>query len=294
MGHQLTHKTIFLNFFRKLFIYTFLDYLLRFCTLNKLSSSFIGRIVPGNYLYRQNTYRKFLFKSIHFYLDISDYVGHYLYFGFRDPAQDELMNIVKPGMNMLDIGTNIGSTLLQFAKLTGENGFVYGFEPDPINYQICLNNVQLNSFKNLVVANIGLGNEKGAYSLVVDTEGNRGGNRIKLHADTGKTNTLVQVEKLDDWIKQKMITQIDLIKIDVEGFEYNVLKGADETLRRFLPVLFIELDDTNLRALNSSAAELVTLLQNYGYTILHAVSKEKITPTSNFNNCHYDIIACKE
>lgn len=255
-------------------------------------SSFFIKLAPNNYQYQKNSIRTFNYNGIKLAVDISDYVGHYLYFGFEDKAQEKLIQLAKSGDIVLDIGTNIGSTLLQFANKVGNNGRVYGFEPDPINYKVCLANIKLNSFTNIEVANIGLGNENGSFNLVVDTETNRGGNRISYNIETQKTSSKIYVVRLDEWIKYNKITKVDLIKIDVEGFELNVLKGAKEVLVLYKPVLFIELDDNNLRAVGNSANELVLYLEALNYLIESAETGEIIDANKNFTDCHYDII-CK-
>lgn len=269
----------------------FLEKLIKQNIKNNPSSFFI-KLAPNNYQYKKNSIRTFCYYGVNLRVDISDYVGHYLYFGFEDKAQEKLINIAQSGFTVLDVGTNIGSTLLQFANKVGNNGRVYGFEPDPINHKACLANIKLNTFTNIEVANIGLGNEKGSFNLVVDTETNRGGNRISFSNETEKTSSKINVERLDDWIKNKNLTKVDLIKIDVEGFELNVLKGAKEVLVLYKPVLFIELDDNNLRAVGNSANELVLYLEALNYLIESAETGEIIDANKNFTDCHYDII-CK-
>lgn len=290
MGNKLNIGNLIFNYIRSGFIFFKLDYLLKNFSKGKYPSSFTGKLVPNNYQYKQNSIRTFNYKGVNLSVDIRDYVGHFLYFGFKDDAHEKLMNLCKPNHTVLDIGTNIGSTLLQFANKIGRNGKVYGFEPDPTNYKACINNISLNDFHNLEVANIGLGDEKGSFNLVVDTETNRGGNRISFDNENQKTSTTIQVERLDDWVINKYINHVDLIKIDVEGFEMNVLKGAEETLKKYKPILFVELDNDNLKQVGSSAKELVSFLENLNYSITSAEEK-KVSHEDDFSNCHFDIIA---
>jgi FkbM family methyltransferase len=151
-------------------------------------------------------------------------------------------------------------------------------------------NTALNSFFNVKVDNLGLGDVIGELLLVVDTESNRGGNRISKNT-LGKEFYKVQIVSLDEWIKNKNVQHIDLIKMDVEGFEYNVLKGAEKTLEKFHPILFIELDDENLKLQDASAELVIKFLIEKNYVITNSENNESITEKSNFNYCHYDIIA---
>jgi len=284
-------KTKLLNLFRKIFQHPKLEHWLR----NKISTNpehlFFSKLAPNNYQYKEGSLRTF--KHINntiLQVDISDYVGHYLYFGFKDEGHESLYNLIKTGDTVLDIGTNIGSTLLVMASIVKEPGDVYGFEPDQLNYKNCMNNIKLNTFDNVTVSAMGLGQEKGSFDLIVDTISNRGGNRISYNTDQ-KQSTKIEVDTLDNWIQDNKIKHVNVIKIDVEGFEYKVLKGGEQLLTEEQPTLFIELDDTNLKAVGDSASKLVALLEEWNYNVLHAVTKEALKSSDDFTGCHYDIIA---
>ena len=289
--NSISLKTAILNSFRTVFKISILENWLRNKTFGKTPNNLYYKLTPNNYQYKKNSFRTFNYKGIQLLVDIRDYVGHSLYFGFKDEAHEKLMALVQPHFTILDIGTNIGSTLLQFANKLGGTGSVYGFEPDLINYNACIKNIELNSFHNINVANIGLGNESGKFNLVVDTETNRAGNRIQFNIENNKNATTIIVERLDDWLKEKPENKIDLIKIDVEGFEMNVLKGAEQTLKQFMPILFIELDDNNLKAVDSNAKELILFLEKLNYQLINAQTNQQVSSNNNFENCHFDIIA---
>ncbi len=222
-------------------------------------------------------------------VDIGDYMGHYLYFGFRDPSMEKLFSLCKPESNVIDVGTNIGWTFLNFAKRCFR-GQVIGFEPDPENYMICRHNADLNKFENAILLPKGLGAKHAQLSMEVRTPGNRGGNRIlpgaALSAD------VVQVERLDEIEELKSWNRVDLIKVDVEGYELHVLHGAKSTLATHKPNLFIEVDDNNLIDQGHSARELIAFLWQQGYRDLrHAETNELISPDWDFANCHFDVVA---
>ena len=284
-------KTKLLNFIRIIFKFYLFEKLLRKLVNGKLPNSIIAKLVPNNYQYPKNSVRIFEYYGVMLKLDISDYLAHYLYFGFKDSSHIKLYTLVKKDNLVLDIGTNFGTTILQFARIIGKDGLAYGFEPDPTNFSICQNNIKLNKFSNIRVENLGVGSKDDTLLLVVDSEYNRGMNKISLE-NNGKESFFVKIICIDDWVESKNITQVDLIKIDVEGFEMEVLKGAEKTLKTFKPLLFIELDNNNLKLHNSSAKELVEYLMFLGYEILHTETESVILNTADFKNCHYDII-CK-
>lgn len=286
-------KTRILNIFREIFRVPFLENRLRNISMGRSTSSLPARLVPNNYQYPVGSFRSFDYKGINLKLDIHDYVSHYLYFGFKDSAHEKLMSLVKEGDVLLDIGTNYGTTILQFARIIGDKGKAYGFEPDPVNFEICQDNLVLNRFSNISVENIGLGRQTGEAILVIDTESNRGGNRIGNPSATQEWHK-VQIRTLDDWIRYNDIHKIDLIKIDVEGFEMEVLSGAVDILSKLSPPLFVELDNNNLSQQKSSAKELVTFLEGYDYRITHAESGETVSSNKDLSNCHFDIVCIRD
>jgi Methyltransferase FkbM domain len=115
-------------------------------------------------------------------------------------------------------------------------------------------------------------------------------NRILLE-ETEFPYKMIEVDILDDILKNKSIDKVDFIKIDVEGFENSVLLGAKKTLQT-KPILFIEIDDNYLKENKSGAKEIVELLLDLGYkSLTNAENGEEITVSSAFNNCHFDLIA---
>ncbi len=282
-------KRKFLDQLRKVFQNSALEKRLRKAVIGKDSQSILGKLVPNNYQYPLGSYRKFEKDGVIFELDIHDYVSHYLYFGFKDKGHLQLMQLVKPDFVVLDIGTNYGTTILQFASLVGKEGYCFGFEPDKINYSICQNQLQLNNFKNVEVANIGLGAAEDELFMVVESESNRG--RNKVSDKPNQNSEKIKIRKVDDWVSEKQIKQIDLIKIDVEGFEMNVLQGSLETMKQFKPICFVELDDENLRQQGSSAREVIDYFIQLNYNVANAETGTKVTSDDNFDNCHFDVVA---
>lgn len=287
---HLSAKTKLLNQFRRVFQNPSLEKLLVKYTVNHSSKSLISRIVPNNYQYKPGSMRVIERNGVYMKLDVSDYVGHYIYFGFADQGLTNLFALCKPGAVMVDVGSNIGYVLLKMAQIGGTNSKVYGFEPDPVNYQACATNVKLNAFKNISLLNIGLGSEEQELYLGVHTVSNRGGNRVVAEVDMAIDSARIQVVKLDEFVSEHRIEKIDLIKIDVEGYELHVLQGAAHTLQTSKPILFIELDDTNLKAQGHSSKELVKFVKELGYEAYHAENGNVITTDQLFDHTHFDII----
>ncbi len=278
-----------LNFFRNVFKLPFLESLLVSLTSGKSPDHLVCKLVPNPYQYTPGTFKVLKRSGIAMRVDISDYMGHYLFFGFEDNGIQKLFSLCHEKSNVLDIGANIGWTVLNLAQIA-KQGKVLGFEPDPYNFERCSDNISLNDFKNLLAFPVGLGNANFQVDMEIRTPSNRGGNRI---APAGASASRpVQIVKLDDFVPAQELNRVDLIKMDVEGYELNVLRGAKGILMKHKPILFIELDDNNLRDQGDSALALTEFLLGVGYKeIIEAESGVKISAQTNFSNCHFDIIA---
>lgn len=204
-----------------------------------------------------------------------------------------LFNLIHKGDYVIDVGGNIGAVTLNCAKIVGETGKVYTFEPHKGNFSRLTKNLLLNNFKNIVAINKGLGIKENYATMVEVREDNPGMNRIISDNATPSEGVKSQIEiiSLDSYIRENNIKEVNMIKIDVEGFEMNVLQGANETLLKHRPKLFIELDDNNLKEQGSSAKALLRFLEKHKYHIIHAEEERPLTSANDFSDCHFDIIA---
>jgi FkbM family methyltransferase len=190
-------------------------------------------------------------------------------------------------MTIMDIGTNMGETLLNFARLNpaGKN---YGFEPVPFLYQKANHNISLNDFKNIFLNNIALSDQPG--KLYFEIPKNRNYGSISMAKEASSNAQEVQAITLDEFVAVNKIEKIDLIKIDVEGFEVNVLKGASNTIHQHRPILYIEVVDSYLTSKGSSAKELLDMIRQHNYKIQNADTLEVIGADYSAYDIRMDII----
>jgi len=258
-------KVRFFNYFRNWIRIIRLDYLFPPLTNSKGYDNFFVKCLPQNYQYPKFSIRKVKRDEIWYELDLSEYMEWVIYYGLNVENRSDLYCLVKRDMVLFDVGSNIGETLLNFAKLTGDNGKVYGFEPVPYSFNKCSNNILLNRFNNVSVSQIALSNKEETLFFHETNNNNSGG--VFMNKNNTPGSYKVEGITLDAYVERIGITHLDLIKVDVEGFETNVLKGASETCRKFRPNLFVEVDDVNLKNQGSSAIELIALITSYGYQI---------------------------
>lgn len=162
-----------------------------------------------------------------------------------------------------DIGGNIGTTALAFAAAVPE-GTVHVFEPSPEMLGCLRRNVELSGADNVTVHACGLGDRATTASLQVAIPGNPGS--AYLSREPATTGTPVEVRRLDDVLATT--PRLDFVKIDVEGLELQVLRGATELLRRHRPAVLFELNEQALRRGGSSGRETVAFLQQLGYRLV--------------------------
>lgn len=293
---KISAKTRFLNLFRRIFKIEPFESLLAGKIQNLPIESFWVRLMPPNYLYPKNSLREVRRRDIYYHLDISDYMEHAVYFGYQDKEQEELFRLAENKKIVIDVGVNIGAVLLNFARLSPE-GLIIGFEPDTKNFQKAQRNLQLNRLNNVKIIQKGLGAEKETAKLFKVNEDNEGMNRIlgdsEHHLEEDFSFSEIEIIKLDDFVAENSLERIDLVKIDVEGYELKVLRGAEQSLKKYLPILFIELDDDNLKAQNDSAQSLILFLKQIGYKIFRADNRQQLNGNEDFSHCHFDIICEK-
>ena len=169
-----------------------------------------------------------------------------------EPDMVRLFRAVAAGSEViLDVGANIGCTALLFGDLAK---IVYAFEPSPTTFAFLAKNVARSGLKNVVLQNFGLGAESGEYPLTFWPSNRSGGfvsNRTR--ASAGHTVENVIIRPMDEILRPLNLTRVDFIKIDVEGFEGHVLRGAKQTLASFRPVVVLELNHWCLNALQRTS-----------------------------------------
>ncbi len=290
----LSLKTKVLNFLRRIFTVKPFETILAYTTQGSEPDSFIGKFVPPSYLFKGNTIRKVFRNNFYWELDLHEMIDHYIYFGHSEQPRNILYKMIKPGFTVVDIGANIGETTLMFSRLVGEPGKVIAFEPSPPTFKKLLKNISLNNINNIHAHQLALGDANKIANLYTVFEINSGMNRLLENVDISYNSSPVEVVSFDSFVEKNNSLRIDFIMMDAEGYELKVLRGAEQTIKKNKPAMFIELDNENLKEHNNSAAELVSYLNGLGYTIRHALNNHGITPNDNFDQCHYDIIAeCK-
>lgn len=179
-------------------------------------------------------------------------------------------SILDPGMCFVDVGANEGLFTLLASAVVGSSGRVHAFEPSPRERSRLEANIKLNRLSNVHVHPVALGSEQRIASLRVSNQAHPGQSTLGgfSYRETEEAYSVeVPVQTLDDVVERERPERIDLIKVDVEGSETAVLRGALESLHRFRPMIIVEAQQSALKQMGSSTGELMDLITGNNYTV---------------------------
>jgi FkbM family methyltransferase len=185
------------------------------------------------------------------------YVGGSLdrYGEFSELEAQLFTGLVRPGMLVVEVGSNIGAHTVHLAKLVGENGGVVAFEAQRVIFQMLCANLALNGIENTDAKCMAVGAAPGEIMVPrLDYRGDNNFGGISLGGDDGDAVEMIAIDNL-------LLPACHLMKIDVEGMEKQVLEGARQTIGRFRPYLYVEDDRIDKHA------ELITTLFDLEYRL---------------------------
>lgn len=198
-------------------------------------------------------------------------------FGNYEPVITDLVGKeIKKDYVVLDIGANIGYYTLIFAKLVGENGKVFAFEPDPTNFTLLIKNMEINNYKNAVLVQKAASDKTGKARLYL-CDNNKGDHRI-YDSDDGRRSIPIESMRLDDYFED-YARKIDFIKIDTQGADELVIKGMPNLLRRFESLkIILEFWPLGVKKSGGNAKEFLQLLIGHGFKIYDLGSEKRTEP----------------
>ncbi len=183
-------------------------------------------------------------ENIAIYTDADNYIEWCILSNgtYEDEISKLIKTSLKPGYIALDIGANIGLQSLRMAECVGINGKVYAFEPLQYLQEKFKANMQLNNAYNVTLFPFALANTTSEESFKIDRNLWNQGTFNLSNQNTGSETQQVIIKIADDITEIKNLERLDLIKIDVEGFEFDVIKGLYKTLHRHKPRIIFEYD----------------------------------------------------
>ncbi|MFO0951488.1 MAG: FkbM family methyltransferase [Isosphaeraceae bacterium] len=199
-------------------------------------------------------------------LDLAGHVGQMIYLGAYEREETELVHRwLRPGMTFLDVGANLGYFTLLASRRVGPSGRVIACEPSPSLHARLSETLRRNGLP-VELHQIGLGDADAVVSLYETPESYNNPTPSMLGANGSTKGVGVPVRRLDDCLDAWSVPSVDLLKIDVEGYEPRVFAGAERSLASGrVRAILCEFNDYWLRQAGSSPDELHRTLTAHGF-----------------------------
>jgi FkbM family methyltransferase len=184
-----------------------------------------------------------------------------------DFLKDNSINLI--GSDVIEVGSNNGHFTIEFAELVGDKGRIFAYEPQRIIFQQLCCNLFLNGIDNVFAYQLAIGNQKGVVKF--EYANYLSNNRVNFGDvsvyDDKKSSINSYEEVQSDKLDSYDFNEVKVIKIDVQGYESNVINGALKTIEKHRPYIFIEIEEICLNKFGSSEQELIEIIENLGYVV---------------------------
>jgi FkbM family methyltransferase len=188
--------------------------------------------------------------------------------GRLDHDQNMLPLVLKhinAGDVVIDAGGFVGDHTIAYAQKVGTSGHVHAFEPSADSFECLVYNLYNYLSVNTSVYNKGLGSEPKKVDMIM-VEGNEGMNYMA----SGDSVEIVTLDGMS-------LDRVNFIKIDVEGYELEILKGAIETIKKHKPKMLIEINQMALERMNLKREDIFQFLDEHGYTYANIYPNQSLT-----------------
>lgn len=231
--------------------------------------------------------------GINYYLDLGENIDLHVYLNRYEPDMSAIIpQVCQSGFIVLDIGANIGAYALRFSKIIGVSGRVYAFEPTDYAYKKLINNISLNESQNIIPLQLALSDKNLSQQVI----------RFRSSWPTRGKHILqeskVDFIKLDDWFKNENIKNVNLVKLDVDGNEYAVIKGGESLLTSQRPIILMEVWGPNF---SDDFKNPFSLLQQWGYRFYDIATgneyikvddlRARVSSEEKLLDCSFNIVA---
>jgi FkbM family methyltransferase len=202
-------------------------------------------------------------------LDLSDWIQRNMYFGsYEQPQTSRILSHLRPGMTFVDVGANVGYYTALASSIVGA-GRVISYEPNPYAFQRLAGWVQASQVKNITPVCAALGGEDGTISIYfADCDNHTTSLVPSVDPNHASETTVVTVTTLDAEAERLGIRHIDVMKIDVDGYELEVFKGSRRLLEEGrIGAILCEFSDKWLGEVGSSSGELERFFVSKGFIL---------------------------
>ena len=220
-------------------------------------------------------------QKIKYEVDLSEGIelSLYLFGSFQRHITNSRFLHLKADDVIMDVGANVGLMSLQFAAKV-PLGRVYSFEPTHYAFEKLKKNLSLNPelTSRIFPHQVFVSEKSGTNSSMVafsswKVDGTKTENDHTIHLGTPKDTTGIPTISLDEFVLRNHISKINLIKIDTEGFEYEVLRGAEKVIVNFRPIIILEMTLYTLQDKGISFDFYCDFFQRLGYRLFDIITE---------------------
>jgi len=217
----------------------------------------------------------------------NDFIGlALLWDGFENAEYELAKKIVQPGMTVLDIGAHKGFYTLLLSRRVGAEGRVLAFEPSRRERARLKVHVRGNSCHNVSIFDFALGQNEDEGTLFVVRGPETGLNSLRPQGEGVRSNgEKVRIRSLDAVLSEAAVSQVDFVKIDVEGAELSVFSGANRLLTATpRPLILAEVSDVRTKQWGYEAKNILSALESLGFTWMAVRPAGMLAPADTRQN----------
>ena len=207
----------------------------------------------------ENKYDRKSFKDFQKLIEHPDYL--------YEKEIEFLPNIIRKNNIIVDIGANRGEYSFYLSKIVGEKGKVLAFEPGKRAFSILEKVKNRYHLDNLLLHNLALKDKNGTDILIVPYH-NRQSQLLSSNPIKGRKENVTSLT-LDNVIKDSGYNHVDFIKCDTEGSEFLVFSGSLETIRKFKPVIQVEITDLHASRFGHSSNDILGFFKELNYQLFY-------------------------
>jgi len=199
-----------------------------------------------------------------------------LVFGSHEPINIKFVSQkLKQGMTCLDVGANIGIYATLESKIVGDKGKVIAIEPSPINFRYLEHNLNLQNKNNFEAYNIATSNQEENLDFLIFNKKSNYCQVLRQGQEIPPETKVISVptKRIDTLFKENPIDKLNLLRMDIEGHEWEAIQGAKDTIRKFKPMIKIEI---HLSVIGSSTTKKIfDFFENNGYNSVYFISEKR-------------------
>ncbi len=203
-------------------------------------------------------------------LDLSSHIDRALYYTgyYHRAVMHEFVALLRPGMTVVDVGANIGEFSARAGARVGARGRVFAFEPASECFARLAANLSLSGLDNVRAERLAISDQSGEAELNLNEAGdtNRGQSSL-ARLGHHQRSEVVRLTRLDDYLTEQKAPRLDVLKVDTQGAELRVLRGARARLAADRPAIIVRCRESHSRAFGDSMREVQRFLRDCGYTV---------------------------